>query len=163
MSMCAKWREALHEDAPNGISGSVCTKRFKTKGAPCTLNSTLCLYMDNNPTCKLSYMILILCVFHSHGTIQSNYRIILCGAQTKSHEWYPMAGREAILSSPKASITGLQWWHSGLSAFTMLGSICLSTAQLHPCCIHLAKCSFQLNIAWFCLNVLFCFFKFTYG
>lgn len=54
---------------------------------------------------KASHVILIICVLHSHGTIRSNYRVV----QTKSQEWYPAAGREAILSSPKASIMGLQW------------------------------------------------------
>lgn len=51
--MCAKWREALHEDAQNGIYGTVCTQWRKNKSALCTLNSTMCFYMDSKPFLKI--------------------------------------------------------------------------------------------------------------
>lgn len=137
MSMCAKWREALRED--EGNKRRCVHKRISNQR--CTLNSTFCLYMDNNPTCKLSYMILILGVFHSHGTIQSNYRIILCRAQTKSREWSPMAGREAILPAPQHPLQD--------DNDNILG--CLLSACLDP---FASPQHSSIHVAWFCLNVL---------
>lgn len=64
-----------------------------------------CLYLRLS---ELFHVILIVCVFHLHRTIQSNYRVILCSVRTKSHEWNPVAGRGELLSGLKASIMGLQ-------------------------------------------------------
>lgn len=80
----------------------------------CLLPSTVCLRRPWWDVCttdilELFYVILIVCVFNLHRTIQSNYRVILRSPQTKSHEWNPVAGRGVLLSGPKASIMGLQW------------------------------------------------------
>lgn len=85
-------------------------KEKKKKKTPCTLHlvKRIVFVHAQQPRPESRSIILITCVFLSHRTIQSNYRVILRSAQTKSHEWYPVAGREAILSSPKASIIGLQ-------------------------------------------------------
>lgn len=105
-------------------------------------------------TTELFYVILIVCAFHLHRTIQSNYRVILCSPQTESHEWNPVAEWGALLSGLKESIMGLQWWCSGLLALAMLGSIHLSTTpSYNTLFIHLATSSFQLDTVW-CNHIL---------
>lgn len=80
----------------------------------------------------LCYVILIVCVFNLHRTIQSNYRVILCSPQTKSQRVESSGRTRSPPFRPRSihyGITMITFWAP--RSLAMLGSICLSTAQLH--------------------------------